>query len=119
MKQSLMRWWRYLHKYVQTKRTIEEFDLPNEDEETGVEHVSLNIDHFHRILFGGDQLTVARIRGAQSIRTTWRVVEIVFPVAEDWHAKMCYLKVSFKLKFPVYMHVESVIESYAYKYCPF
>ena len=29
----------------------------------------LNIDHFHHSLCGGDQLTVARIRGAQSIRT--------------------------------------------------
>ena len=109
-----------MHKYVPTKRTIEEFDVPNEDEETGVEHVSLNIDHFHHILFVGDQLTVARIRGAQSIQNnseSGRNCLVGFiPVAEDWHAKMHYLKVN---KFPVYMHVESVIESYAYKYCPF
>ena len=57
-----------MHKYVPTKQTIEEFDVPNEDEETGVEHVSLNTYHFHYILFGGDQLAVTRIRGAQSIR---------------------------------------------------
>ena len=57
-----------IHKYVPIKRTTEDFDVPNEDEDDGFEHISVQIDHFHHILLGGDQLTVVRIRGAQSIR---------------------------------------------------
>lgn len=52
---------------------------------------------FHSILFGGDQLTVARIRGAQSLRDTQdRKVdrlERVVPVIEDWHSRMTFMKV--------------------------
>ena len=95
-----------IHKYVPTKRMTQEFDVPNEDEETGVEHVSLDIDHFHHILLGGDQLTVARVRGAQSIRNNSEngrnCLDGFIPVAEDWHAKMCYLKVSLDIHCTVY-----------------
>ena len=48
-------------------------------------------------LVGGDQLTVARIRGAQKIRgnseTSEQRFDGLLPVAEDWHAKMCLLEV--------------------------
>ena len=87
-----------IHKYVPTKRTTQEFNVPNGDEDTGVEHVSVQVDYFHHILLGGDQLTVARIRGAQSVRNNSEngrsCLGGFIPVAEDWHAKMCYLKVS-------------------------
>ena len=47
---------------------------------------------FFRILFGGDQLTVARARGAQSLRATRdsakERLEGLCPVIEDWHARM-------------------------------
>ena len=89
-----------IHEYVPTKRTPQEFDIPNEDENDGIEHISVPVDHFYHILLGGDQLTVARIRGAQSIRNNSENGQSCLggfiPVAEDWHAKMCYLKVSFK-----------------------
>ena len=53
---------------------------------------------FHSILFGGDQLTVARIRGAQSIRATHAKkvdrFEGIVPVIEDWHSRMTFMKVS-------------------------
>ena len=47
-------------------------------------------------LVGGDQVTVARIRGAQRIRgnsETSQRLEGILPVAEDLHAKMCFLEV--------------------------
>lgn len=53
------------HKYVPTKQTTKEFDVHSEED---LEHVSVTVDSFHHILLGGDQLTVARVRGAQRIR---------------------------------------------------
>ena len=35
---------------------------------TGESTVTVKADHFHNILFGGDQLTGARARGAQHVR---------------------------------------------------
>ena len=52
---------KHLHKYVPSKPHEVTFHLPGEDlvrEET----------FHHRILFGGDQLTVCRCRGAQLVR---------------------------------------------------
>ena len=52
---------------------------------------------FFSILFGGDQLTVVRIRGTQSLCDTHdkaiHRLEGVLPVIEDWHARMTLLKV--------------------------
>ena len=55
-----------LHKYVSTKQTTQEFEVVHGEDE--VEHLSLKVDHFHHIHFGGDQLTVARVRDCQRIR---------------------------------------------------
>ena len=48
-------------------------------------------------LFGGDQLTAARIRGAISIRanhpTTLQRLEGLIPTVEDWHTRMTLMKV--------------------------
>ena len=53
---------------------------------------------FFPILFGGDQLTVARVRGTQALRdTTDNCVdrlEGVAAVVEDWHARMALVRVS-------------------------
>lgn len=52
---------------------------------------------FHSILMGGDQLTVARIRGVQALRDTEAKrkdrFEGIIPVVEDWHARMILMKV--------------------------
>lgn len=52
---------------------------------------------FTTTLVGGDQLTVARICGAQRIRGNSETSEQQFarllPVIEDWHAKICFLEV--------------------------
>ena len=55
------------------------------------------MDKFHQILFGGDQLTVARARGSQRIRKNSERgnerLEGLTPVCEDWHTKLCLLGV--------------------------
>lgn len=60
----------------------------------------INFDdtRFFSTLFGGDQLTVARIRGTQVLRDTQdKCVDRfdgVIPVVEDWHLRMTLMKVS-------------------------
>lgn len=60
----------------------------------------IDFDHsrFPPILFGGDQLTVARIRGVQALGDTHpkRVdrFEGLVPVLEDWHARMTVMMVN-------------------------
>ena len=57
----------------------------------------VTINHFSHILLGGDQLTVARVRGSQGALLNSdsgiEHVEGFIPVIEDWHTKMCYMKV--------------------------
>ncbi len=61
---------------------------------------SLAIDNtrFHKILLGGDQFTVARVRGTQALRVSEEKavdrLEGVIPVVEDWHTRMTLNKVS-------------------------
>ena len=49
------------------------------------------------ILFGGDQLTTERARTVKNVLsnsdTASSRLEALFPVIEDWHAKMCLYKV--------------------------
>ncbi|XP_064386162.1 uncharacterized protein LOC135334762 isoform X4 [Halichondria panicea] len=65
--------------------------LPNGDA------VLVNNTMFLKTLFGGDQLTVARIRGAQALRDTHSDpadrFEGIAPVIEDWHSRMTLMKV--------------------------
>ena len=79
-----------LHDYVPTITT--QCTNPITDSET------FPVDTFHKILFGGDQLTCARARGAQRIMqnhdTGKQQLEGLIPVIEDWHAKQCLLSVS-------------------------
>ena len=53
---------------------------------------------FFPILFGGDQLTVVRVRGTQALRDTTDYcvdrLEGVAAVVEDWHARMALVRVS-------------------------
>ena len=82
-----------LHKYVPSERSTQEFLI------APGKVFSLQLDHFSHMLLGGDQLIVARIRGAQRIRRNSYNgrdrVEGLVPVVEDWHAKVCFLKVLF------------------------
>ena len=77
---------------VPTLPSVQQLVLPNGSE------IEVDNTKFHSILFGGDQLTVARIRGAKVLRDTHDTptdrLEGVLPVVEDWHARMTLLKVS-------------------------
>jgi len=83
-----------LSHYMQLVPTVEaelKLNLPIGGE------VTLDDTHFHNILFGGDQLTAARIRGTKALRDTqYRRVDRfdgITPVIEDWHARMTLMKV--------------------------
>lgn len=80
-----------IHTYVPTAAAEGTHTLPSGHQ------VSFDDSKFHEILFGGDQLTVARARGAQVLRSTHdkavsRLTGLV-PVIEDWHARMTMMKV--------------------------
>ena len=80
------------HQYVPKLRTEKAETIDS----TG-EAVVLTIHQFHHLLFGGDQLTAARARGAQKIRSNsetalGRLAGLV-PNVEDWHAKVCLIEV--------------------------
>jgi hypothetical protein len=60
--------------------------------------LSFDDTEYFKILFGGDQLTAARIRGTQALRVTEDEavdrLEGLIPVAEDWHSRMALVDVS-------------------------
>lgn len=78
--------------YVPVKDVTREVYVP------GREAVQLDDQECYTILLGGDQLSVARARGAQKIRSNSATkrdrLDGLLPVAEDWHAKLCLLEVS-------------------------
>ena len=78
----------HIQSYVPSKYVQRQMSVPRSDEV-----VTLDDQDFATTLMGGDQLTVARARGAQLIRSnsesnTDRLVGVL-PVCEDWHAKLC------------------------------
>ena len=86
----------YLHHYVPTETGTVEIDLPDSGGKFDLTKTS-----FHTILFGGDQLTAKRARGSQMIRsnsvTSSEQINGLLPTSEDWHAKLCFLEVSYNL----------------------
>ena len=64
---------------------------------------------FLTTLVGGDYLSVARARGAQLIRSTSELTKDtlggILPVAEDWHAKVCFMEVKECMLEPDTLHV--------------
>ena len=72
---------KHVQKYVPSKNVERKFVLPNKDT------VSYKEEHYAVTLIGGDQLTVARARGAQRIRSNSTKSEDrldgLLPVAED------------------------------------
>ena len=59
---------------------------------------AIDVELLHKTLLGGDQLTVARARGAQSQRENSihpkGQLNGFIPVVEDWHAKVCLMEVN-------------------------
>lgn len=83
---------KHLQQYVPTKSEEVEIEDPDDGE-----IVKVSVNQFHYLLFGGDQLTVERSTGAKnSMNNENRSVdrlEGLVPVVEDWHSKVCLLKV--------------------------
>lgn len=77
--------------FVPTQPSEGELTLPNGS--------TLDFDdtRFHNIILGGDQLTVARVRGTQALRISEDKaidrLEGITAVMEDWHARMTLMKV--------------------------
>lgn len=82
----------HAHKYVPYKTVATEERLPNADETVAEAESQL-----YRLLFGGDQLTVARANGAKKTRknstSPCKRLEGLIPCIEDWHAKVVLLEV--------------------------
>ena len=61
------------------------------------EDLPVDEDFYHGILFGGDQVTVCRSRGAQSARShddsPIGRLEGLTAVVEDWHARLTVMRV--------------------------
>ena len=79
------------HDYLPSQSIEVPHTLPNGDQFHYKDKV------YHRTLFGGDQLTVARARSAQCIRANEETakdrLEGLIPVVEDWHTRVVLLKV--------------------------
>lgn len=83
----------HLQQYVPVQSKSCRIQDPESEKE-----MELFEDKFHYLLFGGDQLTVERATGSKeySCSNEWRGLERLeglIPVIEDWHAKVCFLKV--------------------------
>ena len=83
----------HLHQYVPTVEYTEKISVTDSDG-----YVEIPQAIFHRILFGGDQLTAARARGAERIRmnsvSPQARLEGLIQCAEDWHTKLNLLGVN-------------------------
>lgn len=85
----------HLHQYVPAVEYTRKVFIPTTEETVEVPQA-----RFYSILFGGDQLTVARARGAKKVRVN-SVSQItrldgLIPCAEDWHTKLNLLGVCYR-----------------------
>lgn len=80
-----------LQKYVPSKLTEIAEKIPGTDQKEEKTFVTT--------LVGGDYLSAVRARGALLIRSNSELQEDclkgMLPVAEDWHAKVCLMEVSY------------------------
>jgi len=81
-----------LHEYIPTKPVVTERTLESGEVKRMEDYAMC------KSLIGGDQLTVARVRGSAAARVDHQTkkdrLEGFIPVVEDWHAKQCLLKVN-------------------------
>lgn len=82
-----------LQKFAPSKCQTVDVPIPNTTEVRSLREIT-----FHRLLFGGDQLTAKRARAGVRIRNnsvnSSDRLEGLLPVSEDWHAKVVFLEVS-------------------------
>ncbi len=81
-----------IHSYTPTKQYTEEFIETSTNEVINIPKALI-----HPVLFGGDQLTAARARGAKRAKANsidpCLKFDGLIPVAEDWHTKLNFLGV--------------------------
>ena len=81
-----------LQKYVPMREATGTMILPNRSV------LEFDDTKAFGVLFGGDQLTIARARGAAALRCNHETLsdrlEGLEPVVEDWHARLTLMKVS-------------------------
>lgn len=86
----------YHQQYVPTLDAEGHHTLPDGGE------LTFDDTQFFTIFLGGDQLTVARARGAKALRASHNTphdrLEGIIPVVEDWHTRMTLMRVSYSLK---------------------
>lgn len=81
----------HVQQYVHAKAVEQELSLPDQS------IMSYPEQYFAVMLVGGDQATAAHARGAHKICSnsfkSEDRLDSLLPVAKDWHAKMCFLRV--------------------------
>lgn len=84
-----------LHQYVPVREFTREVFIPSTSQVVTTQEAVLN-----KVLFGGDQLTTARARGAirpmSNASTAAKRLEGFIPVSEDWHTQLTLLGVIWK-----------------------
>ena len=82
-----------LQKFVPSKSETKDVQVPDTNEVRSLSEIA-----FHRLLFGGDQLTAKRARDGVRIQNNSTNsadrLEGLLPVFEDWHTKVVFLEVS-------------------------
>lgn len=82
----------YMHQYVPTKEVSEQTSVPISDDP-----ITISKTNIEKLLFGGDQLTVARARGAKKTRinstSSDKCLNGLIPCIEDWHTKLVLIEV--------------------------
>lgn len=82
----------HIHTYVPVKKYSEDYTI----QESG-ETVSVPKSRVFPVLFGGEQLTAARARGAKRVKVNSAEasshLDGIIPVAKDWHAQLNLLEV--------------------------
>ena len=77
----------HAQQYVPTNTKNIEIDLPAIEDK-----LPLSVTKFHKVLFGGHQLTAKRARGSQRIRCNsidpLEQINGLVPTSEDWHTKV-------------------------------
>ena len=98
----------HLHQYVPAVEYKSTVFIPSTGETVEVQNATMC-----KVLLGGDQLTVARARGAQKakLNSTSPLTRLsgLIPCAEDWHTKLNLLGVCFYLW--CYTHVHKMVKS--------
>ena len=79
----------HLHQYVPVKEHTKNVFIPSTSEVVTAQEAKVK-----QVLFGGDQLTAARARGAikamSNASTAAKRLQGLIPVCEDWHAQVVF-----------------------------